>query len=106
VLTADAGVGKIGSCSFLALARVRAVIRVSRRQVADQVSGDVGVRRGLWINPARAILANDIPAEDDLIPAPGAVRDGRTRAFLNDQPVAVQVLSQASAAPGLNPCPA
>src|SRR5215831_17916469 len=44
-------------------------------------------------HPARAILkANDIPAEDDLILRRVQLADGRTRAFVNDQPVGVQVL--------------
>jgi DNA repair protein RecN (Recombination protein N) len=44
-------------------------------------------------HPARAILrANDIPAEDELILRRVQLADGRTRAFLNDQPVAAQVL--------------
>jgi DNA repair protein RecN (Recombination protein N) len=44
-------------------------------------------------HPARAILkANDIPADEDLILRRVQFADGRTRAFLNDQPVAVQVL--------------
>jgi DNA repair protein RecN (Recombination protein N) len=42
---------------------------------------------------ARAFLAdNDIPAEDTLILRRVQLADGRTRAFLNDQPVSVQVL--------------
>ena len=44
-------------------------------------------------HPARAILeANDIPAEEELILRRVQLADGRTRAFLNDQPVAAQVL--------------
>src|SRR3974390_101645 len=50
-------------------------------------------------HPARAILrANDIPAGDDLILRRVQFADGRTRAFLNDQPVAVQVLRSVGAA--------
>src|SRR5258707_3676343 len=50
-------------------------------------------------HPARAILkANDIPAEDDLILRRVQLADGRTRAFLNDQPVAVQVLRSVGSA--------
>ena len=46
-------------------------------------------------HPARALLeANDIPAEDDLILRRVQFSDGRTRAFVNDQPVSVQVLRQ------------
>src|SRR5215471_15238967 len=44
-------------------------------------------------HPARAILcANDIAAEDELILRRVQLADGRTRAFVNDQPVSVQVL--------------
>ena len=44
-------------------------------------------------HPARAIIAaNDIQSEDELILRRVQLADGRTRAFLNDQPVAAQVL--------------
>ncbi len=44
-------------------------------------------------HPARALLlANDIPIEDALILRRVQLADGRTRAFVNDQPVSVQVL--------------
>src|SRR5271165_3110262 len=44
-------------------------------------------------HPARALLtANDIPTEDELIMRRVQLADGRTRAFVNDQPVGVQVL--------------
>jgi len=44
-------------------------------------------------HPARALLAaNDIVAEDELILRRVQLADGRTRAFVNDQPVGVQVL--------------
>jgi DNA repair protein RecN (Recombination protein N) len=50
-------------------------------------------------HPARAILkANDIPADEDLILRRVQFADGRTRAFLNDQPVAVQVLRSVGSA--------
>jgi DNA repair protein RecN (Recombination protein N) len=50
-------------------------------------------------HPARSILkANDIPSEDDLILRRVQFADGRTRAFLNDQPVAVQVLRSVGSA--------
>jgi DNA repair protein RecN (Recombination protein N) len=50
-------------------------------------------------HPARGILkANDIPADDDLILRRVQFADGRTRAFLNDQPVAVQVLRSVGSA--------
>lgn len=44
-------------------------------------------------HPALSILAdNDIPAEDELILRRVQLADGRTRSFVNDQPVSVQVL--------------
>src|ERR1700746_3909651 len=48
---------------------------------------------------ARASPApNDIPAEDELIVRRVQLADGRTRAFVNDQPVGVQVLKALGAA--------
>lgn len=44
-------------------------------------------------HPARALLIdNDIPADDQVILRRVQLADGRTRAFVNDQPVSVQVL--------------
>ena len=40
------------------------------------------------------LKANDIPAEDDLILRRVQFADGRTRAFVNDQPVSVQAMKQ------------
>src|SRR6201991_512568 len=48
---------------------------------------------------ARAVLrVNDIPDDGDLILRRVQMADGRTRAFINDQPVSVQVLRAAGAA--------
>ena len=50
-------------------------------------------------HPARALLkANDIAAEDELILRRVQFADGRTRAFVNDQPVSVQVMKELGAA--------
>ncbi len=50
-------------------------------------------------HPARKILAaNDIAAEDELILRRVQFSDGRTRAFVNDQPVSVQVMKQLGSA--------
>ena len=50
-------------------------------------------------HPARGVLAaNDIPSEDQLILRRVQLSDGRTRAFVNDQPVSVQVLKSLGAA--------
>ena len=44
-------------------------------------------------HPARRVLAdNDLSGEDELIVRRVQFADGRTRAFINDQPVSVQVL--------------
>ncbi len=50
-------------------------------------------------HPARRILAdNDLSGEDELIVRRVQFSDGRTRAFINDQPVSVQVLRMLGAA--------
>src|SRR5437870_3978142 len=50
-------------------------------------------------HPTRGILAsNDIPVDDQLILRRVQLADGRTRAFVNDQPVSVQVLKSLGAA--------
>jgi DNA repair protein RecN (Recombination protein N) len=46
------------------------------------------------IIPSALLAADDIPAEDELILRRVQFADGRTRAFVNDQPVSVQVLKQ------------
>ncbi len=46
-------------------------------------------------HPARRILAeNDLAAEDEVIVRRVQFADGRTRAFVNDQPVSVQIMRQ------------
>jgi DNA repair protein RecN (Recombination protein N) len=62
------------------------------RQGAEQ--GSVIAAFDLKANhPARTLLAeNDIPDEDMLILRRVQLADGRTKAFVNDQPVSVQVL--------------
>jgi DNA repair protein RecN (Recombination protein N) len=50
-------------------------------------------------HPARVLMAaNDIPAEDELILRRVQFADGRTRAFVNDQPVSAQALKALGAA--------
>jgi DNA repair protein RecN (Recombination protein N) len=50
-------------------------------------------------HPVRALMAaNDIPAEDELILRRVQFADGRTRAFVNDQPVSAQALKTLGAA--------
>ena len=50
-------------------------------------------------HPARRVLAeNDLGSDDELIVRRVQFADGRTRAFINDQPVSVQVLRALGAA--------
>src|SRR3984957_14052305 len=98
VLTGETGAGKSILLDSFALALgargdaglVRQGAEQGQVTAAFDVAGD---------HPARAILAaNDIPAEDELILRRVQLADGRTRAFLNDQPVAVQALRAVGAA--------
>ena len=58
-------------------------------------------------HPARRVLAeNDLGTEDDVIVRRVQFADGRTRAFVNDQPVSVQILARARRGAGGNPRPA
>src|SRR5258708_10343084 len=98
VLTGEAGAGKSILLDSFALALGARGDSGLVRQGAEQ--GQVTAAFDVPLDhPARAILkANDIPAEDDLILRRVQFADGRTRAFLNDQPVAVQVLRSVSSA--------
>ena len=60
-------------------------------------SGDRGVRSAATTIRSRALLAaNDIAADDELILRRVQFADGRTRAFVNDQPVSVQALQRSA----------
>jgi len=92
VLTGETGAGKSILLDSFALALGARGDSGLVRQGAEQgqVTAAFDVPAG---HPARAILkANDIPADEELILRRVQFADGRTRAFLNDQPVAVQVL--------------
>ena len=98
VLTGETGAGKSILLDSFALALGARGDSGLVRQGADQ--GQVTAAFDVASDhPARSILtANDIPSEDDLILRRVQFADGRTRAFLNDQPVAVQVLRSVGSA--------
>jgi DNA repair protein RecN (Recombination protein N) len=92
VLTGETGAGKSILLDAFALALgargdanlVRAGAEQGQVTAAFDVPAD---------HPARALLAaNELPPEDQLIMRRVQLADGRTRAFVNDQPVGAQVL--------------
>jgi DNA repair protein RecN (Recombination protein N) len=92
VLTGETGAGKSILLDAFALALGgrgdAALVRQGTEQGQVTALFEVGAD-----HPVREVLAaNDIPAEDALILRRVQVADGRTRAFVNDQPVSVQVL--------------
>jgi DNA repair protein RecN (Recombination protein N) len=94
VLTGETGAGKSILLDAFALALGargdQALVRHGVEQ--GQVIASFELKRN---HPARAILkANDIAGDDELILRRAQFADGRTRAFVNDQPVSVQVLKQ------------
>jgi DNA repair protein RecN (Recombination protein N) len=94
VLTGETGAGKSILLDAFALALGargdQALVRQGVEQGQVTAVFELAAR-----HPARALLkANDIPAEDDLILRRVQLADGRTRAFVNDQPVSVQVMRQ------------
>jgi DNA repair protein RecN (Recombination protein N) len=98
VLTGETGAGKSILLDAFALALGARGDASLVRQGAEQ--GQVTAAFDVPADhPARAVLAeNDIVAEDELILRRLQVADGRTRAFVNDQPVGVQVLKGLGAA--------
>ena len=98
VLTGETGAGKSILLDAFALALGArgdaSLVRQGAEQGQVTASFDVAAA-----HPARALLAaNDIVAEDELILRRVQLADGRTRAFVNDQPVGVQVLKSLGAA--------
>ena len=98
VLTGETGAGKSILLDAFALALGARGDAALVRQGAEQ--GQVTAAFDLpRAHPARALMAeNDIAAEDELILRRVQFADGRTRAFVNDQPVSVQVLKALGAA--------
>ncbi len=98
VLTGETGAGKSILLDAFALALgARGDQSLVRHGIEQgQVIASFDVARN---HPARALLKeNDIAAEDELILRRVQFADGRTRAFVNDQPVSVQVLKQVGVA--------
>jgi DNA repair protein RecN (Recombination protein N) len=92
VLTGETGAGKSILLDAFALALgARGDVALVRQGVAQgQVTAAFELPAG---HPVRAFMAaNDIPAEDELILRRVQLADGRTRAFVNDQPVSAQTL--------------
>jgi DNA repair protein RecN (Recombination protein N) len=93
-LTGETGAGKSILLDAFALALGGRGDQTLVRQGLEQgqVTAVFDIARG---HPARALLAaNDIASDDELILRRVQLSDGRTRAFVNDQPVSVQVLKQ------------
>src|SRR5438876_4004035 len=98
VLTGETGAGKSILLDAFALALgARGDVALVRHGAAQgQVTAAFELPKA---HPARALMAaNDIPAEDELILRRVQFADGRTRAFVNDQPVSAQALKMLGSA--------
>src|SRR6202043_2269586 len=91
-LTGETGAGKailLGAFALALGARGEAAL-VREGAEQGQVIAAFDIAKD---HPASRVLAeNDLAAEDELIVRRVQFADGRTRAFINDQPVSVQVL--------------
>jgi DNA repair protein RecN (Recombination protein N) len=97
-LTGETGAGKTILLDAFALALGARGDAALVREGAEhgQVIAAFDLTKG---HPARRLLAaNDLAGEDELIMRRVQFADGRTRAFVNDQPVSVQVLRALGAA--------
>src|SRR6201984_2779927 len=92
VLTGETGAGKSILLDAFALALGArgdaSLVRHGAEQGQVTASFDVAPAHPVW----SILSANDIAAGDELILRRAQLSDGRTRAFVNDQPVSVQVL--------------
>src|SRR5258705_7230695 len=98
VLTGETGAGKsiLLDAFALALGARGDVTLVRQGAEQGQVTASFELPAG---HPVRALMAaNDIPAEDELILRRVQFADGRTRAFVNDQPVSAQALKMLGSA--------
>ena len=98
VLTGETGAGKsiLLDAFALALGARGDVALVRQGAEQGQVTAAFELQPG---HPVVAVMAaNDIPAEDQLILRRVQFADGRTRAFVNDQPVSAQTLKALGAA--------
>jgi DNA repair protein RecN (Recombination protein N) len=98
VLTGETGAGKSILLDAFALALGARGDVALVREGADQgqVTAAFDVAHG---HPARALIdANGISSEDELILRRVQLADGRTRAFINDQPVSAQVMKAVGSA--------
>src|SRR5215510_4705257 len=98
VLTGETGAGKsILLDAFALVLGARGDVALVRQGAEQgQVTAAFELPPG---HPVGALMAaNDIPAEDELILRRVQFADGRTRAFVNDQPVSAQTLKALGAA--------
>jgi len=98
VLTGETGAGKSILLDAFVLALGARGDQALIRHGADQGQVTAAFEVAAT-HPARALLkANDIAAEDELVLRRVQFADGRTRAFINEQPVSVQVMKELGAA--------
>src|SRR6201991_234808 len=98
VLTGETGAGKSILLDAFALALGARGDVALVRQGAEQGQGTAAFELQPGHPVVAVMAANDIPAEDQLILRRVQFADGRTRAFVNDQPVSAQALRALGAA--------